>query len=96
MSLDGTTIINQSLQKFSTAIGKSFTPIKGEETIMFIGGQIKSVKLSESLIVGVPCQTINEMELNVIGCKMTLRELAEFGKNKIMCNQDCSLATFPV
>lgn len=96
MSLDGTTMINQSLQKFSTAIGKSFTPIRGEETIMLIGGQIKSVKLSESLIVGVPCETINEMELNVIGCKMTLRELAEFGKNTIMCNQDCTPTTFPV
>jgi hypothetical protein len=88
--LNGVQDIKSILEKFSTEIGKSFYPIVGEEAIMLIGGQIKSVKLAESLIVGVPCSTINEMELNVIGCKVTLKDLSGFGKNSILCDQDCT------
>lgn len=88
--------INSILNKFSTDIAKTFTPIVGEEVVMLVGGQIKTQKLAESLIVGVPCSTINEIDLNLIGCKVTLKDVNDFGKNAIVCNQDCSNTSYPI
>jgi len=91
--LDATTSISSILSAFSAKIGKSFTPTIGEEAVMLIGGEIKSVKLSQSLIVGVPCSSIDEIELYISGCKVTLKEIADLGKTKLMCAEDCSTSS---
>jgi len=82
-NLDGSGVLNGISNDYLRGIGKNFNSIKGNELLMLVNGQIKSVSMNEAHVNAVACQTIHEFKGMVIDCKQTFKDLDAINANLI-------------
>lgn len=77
--------------KFNQSLGKQFTPVKGNQLLVFKDGGITTMLLNEeTFISGLLCQTINEQLMSNANCDETIQGLQDKLASKFVCQEECS------
>jgi len=78
-------------------IGKQFLPIVGNQILMLVNGQLKTISTSFAQVVAMPCQSIDEYEVKPLTCSNTVIDLnGDLGYYYVACPKNCNKSKFPL
>jgi len=63
---------------------------------MLVNGVLKTISIGSAQIMAIPCQSIDELDVNPITCSTSLNDFSDIASFHIACPRGCGSSNVPL